>query len=207
MMRGVDLLPLHALGALPPDDLAAVDEMLANRPRLRADLEVFRAVAAELAILVPPVTPSAHVRGRLLASAGAGRFERFTAAFAKLFDVTADGARELLAWIDDPTKWQQAMPQLAAIHFAGGPACAGADTGFVRLTPGGAFPYHLHRGEETTLVLAGSARTSDGILLQAGDQRLEMPGTAHDFVSSGPEDLIFASRAFGVQFGLPKPPT
>jgi Cupin domain len=206
MMRSLDLLPLYALRALAADDVASVEQLLAEQPSLRPQLEVFRAVAAELAILTPPVVPSAHVRTRLLASVGAGRFEHFTAAFSKIFDLTADGARQLLAWIDDPTKWQQVMPHFAVIHFAGGPACAGADTGFVRLAPGGVFPYHAHGGEELTLVLAGSAMTSDGHLLRAGDQLREVAGTAHDFVSSELEDFIYATRVFGVQFGIAKPP-
>lgn len=200
-----ELLPLYALGVLPPDESALVEKMLREQPQLLSSLEAYRGTAGELMLAVPPVMPSPHVRVRLLASIGAGRFEGFMPKFRHMFDLTVDGARALLAWIDDPSKWQQVMPHFAAIHFAGGPACRGADTGFVRLAPHSTFPYHAHRGEELTLVLAGTALTSDGKNLRAGDEILETAGTAHDLTNTGDDDFIYATRAFGVQFGIAKP--
>ncbi len=199
------LLPLYALGVLPPDESALVEKLLREQPQLLSSLEAYQGTAGELMLAVAPVAPSPHVRVRLLASIGAGRFEGFLPTFRHMFDLTVDGARALLAWIDDPSKWQQVMPHFAAIHFAGGPACRGADTGFVRLAPHSTFPYHAHRGEELTLVLAGTALTSDGKSLRAGDEVLELPGTAHDLTNTGDDDFIYATRAFGVQFGIAKP--
>lgn len=200
-----ELLPLYALGVLPPDEGSLVEKLLHDHPELAASLETYRATAGDLMLAVAPVAPSPHVRVRLLASIGAGRFEELTPAFRRIFDLTVDGARALLAWIDDPSKWQQVMPHFAAIHFAGGPACVGADTGFVRLAPHTTFPYHAHRGEEITLVIQGSAVTSDGKSLKAGDEVIEGPGSAHDITNTGDEDFIYATRAFGVQFGIAKP--
>lgn len=200
-----ELLPLYALGVLPPDEGSLVEKLLHDHPEFAASLESYRATAGDLMLAVAPVAPSPHVRVRLLASIGAGRFEKLTPAFRRIFDLTVDGARALLAWIDDPSKWQQVMPHFAAIHFAGGPACVGADTGFVRLAPHTTFPYHAHRGEEITLVIQGSAVTSDGKSLKAGDEVIEGPGSAHDITNTGDEDFIYATRAFGVQFGIAKP--
>jgi mannose-6-phosphate isomerase-like protein (cupin superfamily) len=200
-----ELLPLYALGVLPPDEAALVEKFLREQPQLLGDLQSYQSTAGELLLAVNPVAPSPHVRVRLLASIGAGRFESMAPAFRRIFDLTLDGARALLAWIDDPSKWQQVMPHFAAIHFAGGPACVGADTGFVRLAPHSTFPYHAHRGEEHTLVLAGTALTSDGKSLRAGDEIVETPGTAHDLTNTGEDDFIYATRAFGVQFGIVKP--
>lgn len=198
-------LPLFALGALNADERAQVEAQLRQHPQWEQELEQLRATAAELAVLVQPVAPAPHVLARLLASAGAGRFERFCPAVAKLFDLSLDRARILLGWIEDPGKWVKAMPHFSAIHFAGGPECVGADTGFVRMSPRGVFPYHAHVGEERTLILAGAALTSDGISVAAGDEVVGTPGTAHDFVTTSEEDLIYATRAFGVKFGIAKP--
>ena len=200
-----ELLPLYALGVLPPEETSLIEKLLREQPQLATSLAAYQATAGELALAVTPVAPSPHVRVRLLASIGAGRFESLTPAFRRIFDLTVDGARALMAWIDDPSKWQQVMPHFAAIHFAGGPACVGADTGFVRLAPKSTFPYHAHRGEELTLVIAGTALTSDGKSLRAGDEVLEPGGSAHDLTNTGDEDFIYATRAFGVQFGIAKP--
>jgi mannose-6-phosphate isomerase-like protein (cupin superfamily) len=200
-----ELLPLYALGILPREEAALVEKWLHDQPQLRPALQAYQATAGDLLLAARSVAPSPHVRVRLLASVGAGRFEGLLPAFRRIFDLTVDGGRALLAWIDDPSKWQQVMPHFAAIHFAGGPACVGADTGFVRLAPHGTFPYHAHRGEEVTLVLAGTALTSDGQRLGAGDEIVEPPGTAHDLTNVGDEDFIYATKGFGLQFGIPKP--
>jgi hypothetical protein len=200
-----ELLPLYALRVLPPEEASLVEKLLREQPQLVQSLAAYQATAGELALAVTPIAPSPHVRLRLLASIGAGRFEQLMPSFRRIFDLTVDGARALLAWIDDPSKWQQVMPHFAAIHFAGGPACVGADTGFVRLAPKSTFPYHAHRGEELTLVLAGTALTSDGKDLRAGDEVLEVGGTAHDLTNTGDDDFIYATRAFGVQFCIAKP--
>jgi Cupin domain len=201
----LDTLPLYALDVLSAEEVEAVEQALREQPHLATLLTALRATAADLVAAAPAVKPSPHVRQRLLASIGAGRFERFTPAFSRIFDLSLEAARELLAWIDDPSKWQQVMPHFAAIHFAGGPACRGADTGFVRLAPGGVFPYHGHRGDELTLVLLGTATASDGRILRAGEENFEIAGTAHDFANTGEGDFIYATRAFGVQFGIVRP--
>jgi mannose-6-phosphate isomerase-like protein (cupin superfamily) len=201
-----ELLPLYALDALSPEEAQIVERALAAQPHLAREVELFRAASAELSSHVTPVMPSPHVRQRLLSATGGGRFERFAAQFAKIFDVTVDKGRELLAWIEDPTKWEQVNDLAQVIHFPAGPACVGADTGFVRVAPGGTFPYHGHGGDETTLVLAGAARASDGKELRAGDMVFEVPGSEHDLENIGDGDFIYASRVYGVDYTIPKPP-
>lgn len=200
-----ELLPLYALGVLAPEEVRAVERAMAEQPHLAAEMEIFRETAAELAGLAAPVRPSEHVRRRLMSSIGGGRFERFTAVFARMFDVTVETGRELLAWIEDPSKWEKMDAVSQVIHFPAGPACAGADTGFVRVAPGGTFPYHAHGGSEVSLVLAGSAVTSDGKVLRVGDEVSEEPGTAHDIANTGTEDFIYASRVYGVDYSVTKP--
>ncbi len=200
-----ELLPLYALDMLEGEEKRAVEHALAEQPELAAEMAAFQDTAAELFILAEPLKPGAHVKMRLLSSIGGGRFERFTATFARLFDVTAEKARELLGWIEDPSKWEVVDPFAKVIHFPAGPACAGADTGFVRVVPGGTFPYHGHGGSEVSIILSGSAITSDGKVLRAGDEVSEEPGTAHDLTNSGDEDFIYASRVYGVDYNVTKP--
>lgn len=200
-----ELLPLYALGALDAEDARAVERALVEQPDLAAELEQYRDTAAELFVLAEPVRPSEHVRRRLMSAVSGGRFAAFAATFAKIFDVTAEKSRELMAWIEDPSKWEVMTPFAQVIHFPAGPACAGADTGFVRVAPGGTFPYHGHGGSEVSLILAGTAVTSDGKVLRAGDEVSEEPGTAHDLTNTGDEDFIYASRVYGVDYSVTKP--
>jgi quercetin dioxygenase-like cupin family protein len=200
-----ELLPLYALDMLEGEEKRAVEHALAERPELAAEMAAFHSTAAELFVLTEPVKPGAHVKMRLLSSIGGGRFERFTATFAKIFDVTMDKGRELLGWIEDPSKWEAFDSVAKVIHFPAGPACAGADTGFVRVAPGGTFPYHGHGGSEVSLILSGTAVTSDGKVLRAGDEVSEEPGTAHDLANTGDEDFIYASRVYGVDYTVAKP--
>lgn len=206
MMDMHELLPLYALGVLTPEEAAAVEQALASQPQLRRELAQYQATAGELALGVAPMAPSEEVRQRLLSSIGAGRFERFATAMARLFDVTLDGARELLAWIDNPAKWEPMNELAKVIHFPAGPACAGADTGFVVIAPGGTFPYHRHGGDEVTLVLAGRAIDSNGRVLTVGDEISEPPGTQHDLTNDGTEDFLYAARVYGLDYDVKKPP-
>jgi quercetin dioxygenase-like cupin family protein len=90
-------------------------------------------------------------------------------------------------------------------HFTAGPACAGSDTGFVRVAAGTTFPWHGHDGDEVTLVLAGSSRDYSGTILTAGDEFALNGGSAHEFTALGDQDYIYAVRVVGVRFDVPKP--
>jgi putative transcriptional regulator len=205
MMDLHELLPLYALGVLAPEEVAAVERALREQPHLAHDVAEYRATTGELASMLTPIKPSAHVRQRLMSSVGGGRFEKFLSAFGRIFDVTAEAGREVLAWIEDPTKWEVMNPTCRVIHFPAGPACAGADTGIVCISPGGTFPYHGHSGIEITLVLAGAALGSDGRVLRAGDEITEEPGHAHELTNTGDGDFIYASRVYGLDYNVPKP--
>jgi quercetin dioxygenase-like cupin family protein len=70
-----------------------------------------------------------------------------------------------------------------------------ADCGFIRLGPGCRFPWHTHKGEEHSVVLAGQLRESGGRLLGPGDELVVVDGSEHDLANEGAEDAIFAARA------------
>jgi anti-sigma factor ChrR (cupin superfamily) len=81
------------------------------------------------------------------------------------------------------------------VHFDGGPACAAADCGFVRLAAGTAFPLHTHAGEEVSLIIAGSLKDRrTGRTYAPGDELVEAEHTEHDVVALDAE-VIYAARA------------
>ena len=203
-----DLLPLYVLGLLEPDDTAAVERALARDRALAAELRTYDTAAAALIDQLAPVAPPPSVRERLMASIGVGvpgRFERFAQRVAEMYDVAIARARELIGMIDDPSTHDRAIPGAALIHFQGGPACAGADCGFVIVPAGTLFPWHRHDGEEDVLVLQGAVVDCDGKVTRAGETDHRDAGTEHEFSAAPGDDLIFCARVWGVDFTAQKP--
>jgi putative transcriptional regulator len=190
-----ELLPLYALDALELDEARAVEQAVAADPQLAAELVAYRETAHQLAELAP-IEPTAEVKTRLLASIGAGKFERFSTRMASLFDVTVERARELLGLVERSASWETPVPGIGLVHFDGGPACAAADCGFIRIAPGCTFPWHTHRGEEVSIMLSGSVRDASGRVLKPGDELVQALGSQHDLTAEG-EEVIFVARAFG----------
>src|SRR5262249_28745036 len=145
---------------------------------------------------VTPVAPSPQVQAQLMASVGAGRFERFADRIAKMFDLTLDRARELFGLTERASSWERPIPGVGLIHFDGGPACATADCGFIRISPGGTFPWHTHRGDELSVIVAGTLRDHEGKLYGPGDELFQPAGSQHEITAEGNEDVIFIARAF-----------
>jgi quercetin dioxygenase-like cupin family protein len=188
-----ELLPLYALGELSADEATAVERAVEADASLAAELDGYLELIA--------VAPPADVKARLLASAGGGRFEKFSDRLAKLFDVTVERARELLGLIERPASWEHPVPGVSLIHFDGGPACAAADCGFVRIAPGCKFPWHTHRGEEVSVILSGALRDIDGRVLRAGEELVHQQDTQHELVAED-EGVIYVARAMnGIEVG------
>jgi putative transcriptional regulator len=199
-----ELLPLYALGILDPDERAAVERAVAADPDLAMSLAAYRGTARQLVEplleaavdAIAPVPPAPDVRARLLASAGAGPFERFARQLSALYEVTLDRAREILGLIERAASWEPQIPGIALVHFDGGPAYRAADCGFIRMAPGAVFPPHSHVGDEAVVILAGEVRdATHGRVLRAGDEYLQIAGSEHYLVNDGPVDCIFAARA------------
>jgi putative transcriptional regulator len=181
-----ELLKQYLEGTLDADDAAATD-----------------AIVSALADATPVEVPGTAVRDRLMAEldAGAlpGRFDRFAAPLAAMFDVTVEKARMFLGWIDQPARWQaSAYERVELVHLPPGPSFAAADCGIVRMPAGYHFPWHGHHGEEMTLVLQGASRDSTGRVLEAGDAMVLPQGAEHDYTAGDGEELIFAVRFYGI---------
>jgi hypothetical protein len=196
------LLPLYALGVLEPDEVRAVERAIASDPALAGELQLYQKATLEM---VEPVAASPSVKSRLLSSVGGGRFEHFSARMAQIFDVSMDRARELLGLVERPGSWENPVPGIGLIHFEAGPAYATADCGFVRIASGCTFPWHMHHGDELTIMLAGTLRDHSGQVLTAGDEVTHTQGTEHDLTAEGDEEVIFAARAIdGIEVAPPR---
>lgn len=204
----IDRLAELALDELPPGEATQVSRHLDACPSCAGELRLITETLAELPGALEPVEPAAAVRARVLAGSAHGRFAGFAEAFASIFDVTVARARQLLDLIDDPSAWESGpIAGTGLIHFAAGPACAGADTGFVRVEPGVRFPWHAHNGEETNLVLQGACLDGDGTLHARGDVFVHPTASEHDFsAAAGRPALVFAVRVFaGVDWDRVRP--
>jgi putative transcriptional regulator len=197
-----ELLPLYALGILETDEATVVERAISGDTALAAELASYQQAAAELGSTIP-VAPPPDVLQRILASAGGGRFEQFSARLARLFDVTVDRAREFLGLIERPASWRPQIPGISLIDFDGGPSMAGADCGFFRLSPGAMFPPHTHLGDEVTIILAGQVRDMvNNRVIGVGEEYVQLEGTSHYLLCVGDEDCIYAGRALnGIAIG------
>jgi anti-sigma factor ChrR (cupin superfamily) len=194
----LELLPLHALGALDEREAAEVERALAAHPALHGELAHWRDAITALGEAMPPEPPTPSMRSRLLDALVAAPLERFSSAVASLFDVTVERARAALARVGDATAWRPMMPGVTCIPVAPGPRWADASCALLRVEAGTTFPWHRHRGEEASLVLHGGAHMSDGRDLVPGDLLVVDETLEHDFTIEGPDHCIFAVRAHGI---------
>lgn len=188
-----ELLPLYALGVLDDAETGEVERAVAVDPALAVELAAFQDAAGDL---VAPVAPPADVLARLLVSAGQSKWERFSARFGMIFDVSVEKARELIGLVEKKSAWETPVPGVGLIHFLAGPAAgATADCGFIRLAPGCRFPWHTHKGSEHSLILAGQVREHGGRLLGPGDELVVADGSEHDLVNEGEDAALWVALA------------
>jgi putative transcriptional regulator len=172
-----------------------------GKPPEEGDLEPSTIVALAASVEGSP-SPSG-LRERLLASYGrAGRYGIFVDRLARMFDLPVEVVEKLIAKLDDASAWKPGPG--AGIEWIGvraGAKYPNAIAAFGKLKPGARFPKHAHKGDETTLVMAGGFRDSSGVEVERGQELFEATGTEHDFVVLDGEDCIAAVIATeGVEF-------
>jgi putative transcriptional regulator len=165
------------------------------------DIDALIADLADVAQLADDVAPPTGLRASLLRAIAGPWWEPFVRRASSLLDIDVEGVRALFAGIDDAERWMPgAVDGLSLFHIEGGPAVAGAITGFVRLAPGAAFPEHTHQGAEDVLVLQGSF-LHDGKEAKAG-MEAPMPSSSTHTVVAGPEGCLYLGISRdGIDFG------
>jgi anti-sigma factor ChrR (cupin superfamily) len=197
-------LPEYVLGTLSPAEMHEMDDLVAASPALRREVDVLTGVLAEgAAARLRPVEPSPGLRGRLLAALDSpARFAPFVAELGRLFDLSVQAIRAVLARVDDAASWQLFSPGITYQHFPPGPRLAavpGAEAGLVKVASGETFFRHRHTGgPEMTFVLQGTMRDGDRRFGPGSLIRREQ-GTVHDYRSVGPDDLVIIVLHHGIQ--------
>ena len=186
-------LTAFILGDLEEKEAQAIRRALQTNPDLRGEvLALGEALSALPLGLEPAASPQTTVRQRLIESVAAEA--RFTLArpLARLCDVTTSTARGFIEAIDQWHGWDVLMPGVRFLDVDGGPALAGARPGLVYLEPGVRFPRHVHRGQETSLFLQGTAKFDDGRTHGPGDILVMANGSLHAFEVTSAEPMVFA---------------
>ena len=143
----------------------------------------------------PEVSVLSRGRARLLAAVSESS-ERFVPLFGKLtqfFDLSAEALRFQFERAAKEEEWEQGpLPWVSLLHFVGGPAVAGLDTGFVRLKKGMPFPPHRHSAMERVIILEGGYYDHERRWYGPGDTHVMLEGTEHSLQMSADQDVLLA---------------
>jgi hypothetical protein len=200
-VKADDRLPEFVLGTLPASEQDALRLEIDASPDLQRQVARLSETLAHTAGALRPLTPSSAARRRLLDTlAGPERFRPFFAELARRFDLTVEAVRGLLARVDDPAAWEATpSPWIKLIHFDGGPAIAGADAGFIRVSAGKTFPRHSHEGPELAFILEGRM-IKNGRTYLPGDIDEVPPTEIHEYLVGDEHDLVVMVWHCGIRF-------
>ena len=177
-----ELAALYALGALEAQEARAFEEHLAEGCiECAAELGEYESVAAELALTVAPVAPSAGVRERLLARVSEEKGRREGGAESAPSQFT--GASDFLVVREAEGEWVETSDTGVSVKLLFVDKERDTVTTLVRLAPGASISRHRHLGVEQCLVLEGEVH-SGGLLLRGGDFNCAMRGSVHDEIST-----------------------
>jgi hypothetical protein len=182
--------------ALPQFVREAMD---ADGPREALARELGRAMDA-MPLALPTEVPAQAARARLLAAATTGptRHAPFFDRLARIFDLERDSIIRILERAASESEWEPGPhPSVRVLHFQGGPAVAGADTGLVRMPSDFTWPLHRHAGVERVLSLEGEYEEAGGALYRSGDIHEMGPRSEHSFRVTPGAPLLLAVALFG----------
>jgi quercetin dioxygenase-like cupin family protein len=159
---------------------------------------------------LPAQAAPASVLARLQATLnGVDRFAPFMDDLTRLFDLSRETVRRLLARVDGQgPAWDTDLlgVRLAGaelFHFPVGPVLRGAGDGaaggVLRVRAGASFPQHRHTGDEVTYVLEGGY-CAGGQIYGPGSMIEMKGGSAHDYQAAPERDLVIMVLHHGISF-------
>lgn len=195
----VEELHSYTAGHLSPPEVSRVEEHLSACAECRKEADELDTLSESLS--APPKSLLAVLEKKL---AGTGRFEHLLERVAVLFDLSLEGAREVIARIDDPMTWDTELaPGVWVAPVNAGPKAVGdgAFTVLLRVEAGAVFPEHTHGGEEQVLVLEGGYLDVGGTEYWRGELDVRPGGTTHSFTGLPGLGCICAARTWPVSGG------
>ncbi len=199
-----DQLVEFALGTLPDDESASLEQALAGDAALRGQLAEVQDMLASFA--------DAHVGSAPVRQSGLSRLmeatqqiSRFTPMIPLVCELLGVSKEDALGWLDgldEPSKWQPGV--LPDTHMQTVPTDdPDLSVVWLRMPPGMAFPEHEHLGDETVLVVQGRYIDDAGTLHPPGSVLREEPDTHHAFHidASGPPFICLALVRKGLRIG------
>lgn len=189
-----DLAALYVAGALPEGQRTEFEAHLVTCELCRSEVGELASVAAALAADVPPVTPSAELRAKILntlpssSTVAAARAESDSAGGAsqpwKLWK-PRPGAEDVGLHIlrRDDGVWEDTASPGVRVRRLFVDAERNQFTALIRMTPGSSYPRHVHNGAEECLVLEGELHVGDTVL-RAGDYQRAPAGSQHGVQST-----------------------
>jgi hypothetical protein len=157
-------------------------------------------VLSALAESLPSESPSAGLKGRVLAAATAGpmRFAPLFDSIGRLFDLGTDAVVRMLERASLDSEWGPGPhPSIRLFHLDAGPALVGADTGLVRMPASFEWGLHRHGATERVLILEGGYHETGGRVYRAGDIHEMVAGTEHGFTVLPEQPLLLALVLYG----------
>ncbi len=133
-----------------------------------------------LVLLVDPVAPRPQTKQALLQALAGPWYAPFVRRVAELCEIPAAAAEQLLAAVDDISRWVPGPASgVQAFHIDAGAGLEDAVVGLIRIAPLALFPAHEHIGAEDALVLQGGFRAGD-VDVRAGCELLMPAGSQHE---------------------------
>jgi predicted ChrR family anti-sigma factor len=164
---------LYALGVLSSIEALAFEQHLAEGcSECAEDLNLFEEISAHLALMVPPVEPSAEVRDKILARIGVVK-----QAEPKESAPQTNASAEFLTIYAQELEWKELsdgvfVKQLHVDHQKQTVAS------LYKISPGIRLPMHKHLGVEECFVIEGDFHIND-MVLNPGDYHRAETGSVH----------------------------
>jgi len=168
---------LYALGALPPEERRAFEELLRSNSEVRELVQSLQRASDLLALAVLPCPPPPQLRERLLRRVQ----ESVAASSGELAAKSPTPRRPGFHFhgANDPAGWKELPLKGAWIKLLSLEADQRYAVVMGKLGPGVRYPAHKHFGAEELYILTGDLHVGDRAL-GPGDFHHSDAGTAHD---------------------------